>query len=45
MLGETTGAFTTEASTDLKLFTPEKLKPFDAVLFLSSTMLNPAPAQ
>jgi len=45
LLGEKTGAFTIESSQDLDMFTPEKLKNFDAVLFLSTTKLDPEPAQ
>jgi type 1 glutamine amidotransferase len=45
MLGEKTGAYTSEVSTKLTAFTAENLARFDAVLFLSSTKLNPAPEQ
>jgi type 1 glutamine amidotransferase len=45
LLGEKTGAFTTESSMDLEMFTPEKLNSFDAILFLSTTQLDPEPDQ
>ena len=45
LLGEKTGAFTTEESMDLEMFTPENLARFDAVLFLSTTRLDPLPEQ
>ncbi len=45
MLGEKTGAYTTEHSTELEAFTTENLARFDAILFLSTTKLNPAPEQ
>ena len=38
-LGEKTGAFTTTASFDASVFTPEKLREFDAVV-MNNTMLN-----
>ena len=39
-LGEKTKAFTTVASEDMAMFTPEKLAGFDAVLFFNSTGLK-----
>ncbi|MEA2068046.1 MAG: ThuA domain-containing protein [Verrucomicrobiota bacterium] len=45
LLGEKTGAFTIEESMDLEMFTPETLARFDAILFLSTTRLDPLPEQ
>lgn len=39
LMGEKTGAFTTTASIDASVFTPEKLREFDAVV-MNNTMLN-----
>jgi len=39
LMGEKTGAFTTTASFDASVFTPEKLREFDAVV-MNNTMLN-----
>ncbi len=39
LLGEKTGAFTTTASVDANVFTPERLREFDAVV-MNNTMLN-----
>ena len=39
LMGEKTGAFTTTASYDASVFTPEKLRGFDA-LVMNNTMLN-----
>ena len=45
MLGEKTGAYTTEESEDMEAFSPDNLKRFDAILFLSTTNLDPTPEQ
>lgn len=45
MLGKKTGAFTTEESSDLTAFSQDNLARFDAILFLSTTKLDPAPEQ
>lgn len=45
LLGAKTGSFTTEESQDMEAFTAENLKRFDAVLFLSTTHLDPTPEQ
>ncbi|MEE9368373.1 MAG: ThuA domain-containing protein [Pontiella sp.] len=45
MMGEKTGAYTTEESMELEAFTPENLKRFDAILFMSTTKLDPLPEQ
>jgi type 1 glutamine amidotransferase len=45
LLGEKTGAYASEQSTELSAFTPENLARFDAVLFLSTTKLDPLPEQ
>lgn len=37
MLGEKTGAFNVTATEDEKIFTPETLKKFDAIIFLNTT--------
>lgn len=39
LMGEKTGAFTTTAGYDASIFTPEKLREFDAVV-MNNTMLN-----
>ncbi len=39
LMGEKTGAFTTTASVDASVFTPERLREFDAVV-MNNTMLN-----
>lgn len=45
LLGEKTGAYTIEETKELDVFTDAGLAPFDAVLFLSSTKLDPTPEQ
>ncbi|MCF7863640.1 MAG: ThuA domain-containing protein, partial [Kiritimatiellales bacterium] len=45
MLGKKTGAFTTEESSDMTAFSPDNLARFDAILFLSTTKLDPSPEQ
>jgi len=40
ILGKKTGAYSVEVSNDMAVFTPEKLKEFDAVLFNSTTQLK-----
>ncbi len=45
MMGEKTGAYTTEECGEMEAFGPENLKRFDAVLFLSTTHLDPTPEQ
>ncbi len=40
IMGKKTGAFETIVSNDIKMFEPDKLKQFDAVLFNNSTGLN-----
>ncbi len=45
MMGEQTGAFTTEVSDDMAIFSAEKLSRFDAILFISTTKLDPTPEQ
>lgn len=44
-MGEKTGAYTIEETKEMTAFTPENLKRFDAVLFLSTTHLDPSPEQ
>jgi len=45
MLGEKTGAYSAEESKDLSIFSDENLEKYDAVLFLSTTKLDPTPEQ
>ena len=45
MLGEKTGAYTMEETQDMADFNKKNLNRFDAVLFLSTTRLNPTPEQ
>lgn len=45
LLGEKTGAYTIEETQEMEAFTHENLKRFDAILFLSTTMLDPTPEQ
>ena len=45
MLGKKTGAYTTEETQKMEDFNAENLKRFDAILFLSTTMLNPSEEQ
>ena len=45
LLGEQTGAYTAEETRELDVFNTKDLKKYDAVLFLSSTGLNPTPEQ
>ena len=45
LMGEKTGAFTIEETQAMEDFNEENLKRFDAILFLSTTMLNPTPDQ
>lgn len=40
ILGKKTGAYSVEVSNDMAVFTPEKLKEFDAVFFNSTTQLK-----
>ena len=44
-MGEKTGAYTAVETKDLTVFNDEELKPYDAILFLSSTKLDPTPEQ
>ncbi len=39
-IGEKTGAYTADFSDDMAVFTPEGLKPYDAILFNSTTQLK-----
>lgn len=45
MLGKKTGAYTIETTQEMEAFNAENLNRFDAVLFLSTTMLDPTPEQ
>jgi type 1 glutamine amidotransferase len=45
LLGEKTGAFAIEQTMDMEAFSSSNLKRFDAVLFLSTTQLDPTPEQ
>lgn len=45
LLGEKTGAFSVEETQEMADFTAENLKRFDAVLFLSTTQLDPTEEQ
>ncbi len=45
LLGEKTGAYTIEETKDMDAFNTENLRRFDAVLFLSTTHLDPTPEQ
>ena len=45
LMGKKTGAYTIEETKEMTAFTPENLKRFDAVLFLSTTRLDPSPEQ
>ena len=45
LMGEKTGAYTAEETKDLAVFNKQELKKYDAVLFLSTTHLNPTPEQ
>ena len=45
LLGEKTGAYTAVETKDLSVFNKKELAQYDAVLFLSSTKLDPAPEQ
>ncbi len=45
LLGLKTGAYSMEETQEMAAFTPENLKRFDAILFLSTTMLDPTPGQ
>lgn len=44
-MGKKTGAYTAERTMELDAFTPKNLKRFDAVLFMSTTRLDPEPEQ
>ena len=45
LMGEKTGAYTADETKDLSVFTTKALKQYDAVMFLSSTRLDPTPEQ
>ena len=45
MMGDQTGAYTVDETMDLSVFNDADLAKYDAVLFLSTTKLNPSPAQ
>ena len=45
LMGEKTGAYTAEETKDLAVFNKQDLKKYDAVLFLSTTRLDPTPEQ
>ena len=45
MLGEKTGAYTADETKDLAVFTDKGLAKYDAVLFMSTTRLDPTPEQ
>lgn len=45
MMGEKTGAYATEVSDDMAIFSAETLSRFDAILFISTTKLDPTPEQ
>jgi len=45
LMGEKTGAYTIEETQEMEDFNEKNLKRFDAILFLSTTMLDPAEEQ
>ncbi len=45
LMGEKTGAYTIEETQKMEDFNEKNLKRFDAILFLSTTMLDPTPEQ
>jgi type 1 glutamine amidotransferase len=45
LMGEKTGAYAIEETAEMEAFSPENLSRFDAVLFLSTTQLDPEPEQ
>ena len=45
LMGEKTGAYTIEETQEMEDFNEQKLKRFDAILFMSTTMLDPTEEQ